>query len=200
MLMDSNYVIQRQKQFVDQISDLYEYDNNIRHLLYVIIPAFIIKYGVSKEKMIQNAFRDIRIVISNEKEPNVKAYYTSKLKLEKDEYKTVKYMVLENYQDTLMVDLIDNLVHEFNHAVNSYLNEIKVGKNYIYLRTGLTYRIYQKSDLSFVQKAKSYVLEEIINTKQTEDIINIIKKFDENNPDISNTIYAINSQTNHHYN
>ena len=89
MLMNSNLVIQRQKQFVDQISDLYEYDNNIRHLLYVIIPAFIIKYGVSKEKMIQNAFRDIRIVISNEKDKYVKAYYSSKLKFEKGEYKYV---------------------------------------------------------------------------------------------------------------
>ena len=200
ILMDTNLDIQRQKQFVDQISDLYEYDNNIRHLLYVIIPAFVIKYGVSKEKMIQNAFRDIRIIVSNEKDKFVKAYYSSKLKFEKDEYKTIKYMVLQNYQGTYLVDLIDNLVHEFNHAVNSYNNEIRVGKNYIYLRTGLTYRVYNKSDLSFVKKAKSYMLEEIINTKQTEEIINIIKGFDDTNSDVSNTVRAINQETNHQYN
>ena len=46
--MDANLVIQREKAFIDKISDQYKYDNNIRHLLYVIIPAFIIKYGVSK--------------------------------------------------------------------------------------------------------------------------------------------------------
>ncbi len=197
--MNENLVIQRQKPFIDQISDAYEYDSNIRHLLYVIIPAFIIKYGINREKLILNAFRDIRIIISNEKDKFVKAYYSSKLVLKEGEYKTLKYMVLQDYQNTSLVDLIDNLVHEFNHAINSYLNEIKVGKNYIYLRTGLTYRVYQKSDLTFVRKAKSYVLEEIINTKQTEEIINIMKRFDENNPDISNTIYAINSETNHQY-
>ena len=43
------------------------------------------------------------------------------------------------------------------------------------------------------------MLEEIINTKQTEDIINIIKSFDQNNSIISNTIYAINTETEHKY-
>ena len=198
-MMNSNMVIQREKAFIDKISDNYGYDNNIRHLLYVIIPAFIIKYGINKEKLILNTFRDIRIAISNQKDKYVKAYYSSKPITIGEEYQTVKIMVLQNYEETKLVDLIDNLVHEFNHAVNSYINEIKETKNYLYLRTGLTYRIYRKSDLSFVKKDPSYMLEEIINTKQTEEIINIIKSFDEGNPDISNTIYAINSETSHKY-
>ena len=36
--------------------------------------------------------------------------------------------------------------------------------------------------------------------EQTSDIINIIKGFDQNNPDIANTIYAINCETGHKYN
>ena len=44
------------------------------------------------------------------------------------------------------------------------------------------------------------MLEEIINTKQTEDVINIIKAFDDTNPEISNTIRAINQETSHKYN
>lgn len=198
--MDSNLVIQQEKAFIDNICDGYNYDNNIRHLLYIIIPAFIIKYGFNKEKLILNAFRDIRIMITNEKRDFVKAFYSSKPILENGEYKTVKYMVLQNYNETNLVDLYDNLVHEFNHAINSYNNEIKVGKNYLYLRTGLTFRVFRKSDLSFVRKDPSYMLEEIINTEQTSDIINIIKGFDQSNPDIANTIYAINSETGHKYN
>ena len=50
--MNPNLVIQREKSFIDQICDAYQYDVNLRHLLYAIIPAFIIKYGANKEKLI----------------------------------------------------------------------------------------------------------------------------------------------------
>ena len=197
--MDANLVIQREKAFIDKISDQYKYDNNIRHLLYVIIPAFIIKYGVSKENLILNTFRDIKIISSDKQDKYIKAIFSSKPVLKDDEYKTIKHMVLYNYTNTDLVNLIDNLVHEFNHAVNSYVNEIKTTKKYIYLRTGLTYRIYNKETLVFIKKDPSYILEEIINTKQTEEIINIIKSFNQTNKEISNMVYAINAETSHKY-
>lgn len=198
--MDSNLVIEKEKAFIDQISDRYEYDDNIRHLLYIIIPAFVIKYGIKNESLILNTFRDIRIIKSDKQDKYVKAYYSSHPVYENGEYSTVKFMVIQNYNKISLIDLLDNLVHEFNHAVNSYKDEIKVAKNYIYLRTGLTYRVYKKDSLTFVRKDPSYLLEEIINTKQTEEVINIIKSFDFENRDISNTIYAINNETDHKYN
>ena len=198
--MDSNLVIEKEKAFIDQISDRYEYDDNIRHLLYIIIPAFVIKYGIKNESLILNTFRDIRIIKSDKQDKYVKAYYSSHPVYESGEYSTVKFMVIQNYNKISLIDLLDNLVHEFNHAVNSYKDEIKVAKNYIYLRTGLTYRVYKKDSLTFVRKDSSYLLEEIINTKQTEEVINIIKSFDFENRDISNTIYAINNETDHKYN
>ena len=198
--MDSNLVIEKEKAFIDQISDRYEYDDNIRHLLYIIIPAFVIKYGIKNESLILNTFRDIRIIKSDKQDKYVKAYYSSHPVYENGEYSTVKFMVIQNYNKISLIDLLDNLVHEFNHAVNSYRDEIRVTKNYIYLRTGLTYRVYNKDPLSFVRKDPSYLLEEIINTKQTEEVINIIKSFDFENRDISNTIYAINNETDHKYN
>lgn len=194
--MDSKLIIEREKQFIDEISDRYNYDSNIRHLLHIIIPAFIIKYGLNKEKLVLNTFKNIQIRISNQEDKMVKAYYSSVPKKVNNEYSTIKYMVIQNYHNIGLIELLDSLVHEFNHAVNSYTNEIKVTKKYVLLRTGLTYRIYNKEDLSFVKKHNSYLLEEIINTKQTEDIINIIKEFDSND----STIYAINSETNHKYN
>ena len=48
--MNSNLIIERELKSIDEISDLYGYDSNIRHLLYIIIQAFVIKYGISKEK------------------------------------------------------------------------------------------------------------------------------------------------------
>ena len=198
--MDSNLLMEREKAFIEEISDKYQYDSNIRHLLYIIIPAFIIKYGYSKEKLILNTFKDIRIISSNKESKMIKAYYASSPKKVGEEFQTKKYMVIQNYNKIGLIDLLDNLVHEFNHAVNSYINEINVSSKYVYLRTGLTARVYRKDDLSFVKKLDSFILEEIINTKQTEDIINIIKEFKPNNSSIDNTIYAINSETNHKYN
>ena len=193
--MNSNELIEREKTYIDEICNKYNYDSNITHLLHIIIPAFIIKYGNSKEKLILNTFKDIRIISSNEESKVVKAYYHSKPIRIGNDIKTSKFMVIQNYNKISLVDLLDNLIHEFNHAVNSYINEIKETKNYIYLRTGLTYRVFKKEDLTFIKKDKSYILEEIINTKQTSDIINIIKDFNKND----NTIYAINSETNSTY-
>lgn len=194
--MDNNRIIEREKDFIEKISNKYDYDSNIKHLLYLIIPAFIIKYGLDKEKLILNTFENIRIISSNKKDERILAYYVSVPILKDDKYITKKNMVIQNYNNISLISLLDNLVHEFNHAVNSYLNEIKETKNYLYIRTGLTNRIYNKNNLSFIKKEDSYILEEIINTKQTSDIINIIKSFDNDN----STIYAINSETDNKYN
>ena len=194
--MDNNRIIEREKDFIEKISNKYDYDSNIKHLLYLIIPAFIIKYGLDKEKLILNTFENIRIISSNKKDERILAYYASVPILKDDKYITKKNMVIQNYNNISLISLLDNLVHEFNHAVNSYLNEIKETKNYLYIRTGLTNRVYNKNNLSFIKKEDSYILEEIINTKQTSDIINIIKSFDNDN----STIYAINSETDNKYN
>ncbi|MCI8568450.1 MAG: hypothetical protein HFJ11_00535 [Bacilli bacterium] len=197
--MDSNKLIEKEHKYIDMICDKFNYDSNIRHLLYIIIPAFIIKYGIKRENLIRKTFENIKIICSNQENKVVKAYYTTSLRCNENSYFTNKYMIVQNYNNISLIELLDNLIHEFNHAINSYNNEIKVTKNYIYLRTGLTYRIYKKGDLSFVKKEASYILEEIINTKQTEDIINIIKTFDSSNSFFSNTIYAINNETNFNY-
>lgn len=197
--MNSNLIIEREKPIIDEICDLYHYDSNIRHLLYIIIPAFIMKYGFDKEKVIINTFKDTKIINSDKEDDIVKAYYSSTPRMIDGDFQTRKFMVIQNYNKISLIDLLDNLIHEFNHAINSYVNEIKVTVKYLYLRTGLTFRVYLKENCSFVKKQSSYILEEIINTKQTSDIINIIKEMDQSNPIISNTIYAINAETKSKY-
>ena len=99
--MDSNRIIEREKDFIERISNKYNYDSNIRHLLYLIIPAFIIKYGIDKEKLILNTFENIKIISSDRKDERVLAYYVSVPVLENNKYITKKNMVIQNYNNII---------------------------------------------------------------------------------------------------
>ena len=193
--MDSNKLIEMEKQFVDTLCDDYKYDSNIRHILYLVVPAFILKYGMNKEKIIHNTLKEVRIIKSNQVSKQVKGYYNARPIRFGNDIKVIKHLVLYNYNSISLIDLLETLVHEINHAINSYNNTIKITKKYICLRTGLTHLIYNKETLEPIKKDDSYILEEIINTKQTDDVINIIKEFDKNNSLISSTIFSINGET-----
>ena len=94
--MDENYILEREKPYIEEISNKYQYDSNIRHILYIMIPAFIIKYGVNKEKLILNTFRDIKIMKSNKESKMVKAFFSSTPYKKGEEYlhKTMREVCL----------------------------------------------------------------------------------------------------------
>lgn len=192
-------LIERYMPLVLEIKDKYKYDDNICHLLYVIIPAFVYKYKY-KENIIINVFKNTKIVISKEENKYVKAFYTSIPSYVGNDIVTNKFIIINNYKNISLVNLIDSLIHEFNHAVNSYNNEISIKDNTLYLRTGLTYVSYEIPSLKSLEKLPTYMLEEIINTKQTESIIDIIKNYkDTSNQFISNIVYSLNNETNNQY-
>ena len=193
-------LINRYINIINSISITNNYDNNIKHLLYLIIPAFITKYKY-KEQLILDVFKNTPIIISNKEEKYINAYYTSIPRKIDNNIATQKYIIINNYNKISLITLLDSLVHEYNHAINSYKNEILIKNNTIYIRTGLTYITYYKDNLKPKEKLPSYILEEIINTKQTETIIDLIKNYqDKSNDIINNTIYAINNETNKNYN
>lgn len=186
-----NSLIEKSIVVADELENKYNYPSNITHLLYLIIPAFIIKY--SNEFTILDSFRNIPIMISGNNDKIYQAYYFSKLVYDNGEYKTNKGIVLNNYENIDLMQLLDNLVHEFNHAINSINQQILQRDNKIYVRTGLTSIIYNK-DLSVSGKLDNSILEEVINTKQTEsliDIINSFNKYNINNSIVSTTLYSI---------
>ena len=186
--------------FIETLSKKYQYNSNITHLLYLIIPAFITKYSYQKEQLILNTFLNTKIIISSKKDKTIEAYYTSIPSYQENKIITTKYIIIQNYENISLIQLLDNLVHEFNHAINSYNQEIKIKDNILSLRTGLTHATYSLPDLTPIKKDNSHILEEILNTNQTEQIINIIKSYHDNtNPEITNAIYSINNETNHHY-
>lgn len=186
--------------FVRELANKYQYPMNITHLLYLIVPAFISNYSLSKEQFILSIFGHTKIILSSRKDKNIEAYYTSIPSYQEKKIVTNKYIVIQNYENISLVQLLDNLVHEFNHAIHSYHQEIKMENDILYLRTGLTYASYSLPDLVPLKKDSAYILEEILNTNQTEQIINLIKSYqDSSNLEISHTVYAINSETTSYY-
>lgn len=197
-----NNMLLKYKNKVDEISLYYNYPSNISHLLYLIVPGFVLKYGLKNESAIIKCFENVPIVINDNQDKIYQAYYFSKPKYENNNLKTIKGIVLNNYQNISLIDLLDNLVHEINHAVNSLNNEISEKNNCIYVRTGLSNIIYDKKTLQVIKKENESIIEEVINTKQTEDIINIISSFQQyeiTDSQITNTIYSINRNANNNY-
>lgn len=195
MNYDSNYInnlIDTEISFSNELALKYNYPDNITHLLYIIIPAFILKYGSNNKKLIEDCFSNVPIIINDKQDKIYQAYYFSNPKYVNNEISITKGIVLSNYKDIGLMQLLDNLVHEFNHAINSIQNEIIREKN-ILIRTGINYN-YFDSNLKFIKKGDEIILEEVINTKQTEMIIDIIKNFnnyDINNTIVNNTLYSI---------
>lgn len=189
--------------FIDNKLNKYNYNDDIKHLLYIIIPAFIVKYGFEHKNTIFNTFEEVPFVINNKDERVLQAYYSSLPIIVDDKILTRKYIVLNYYEGKPLMELLDNIVHEYNHAINSMINGIKWDDTYIYLRTGLMYIKYNKNDYSDNGKDDSYILEEIINTKQTEDIIDIINSFNKYNiinVGIETTLHNISKFINNNYN
>lgn len=183
--------------FVNKISDYYNYDNNIRHLLYLIVPGFVAKYGISNEKSILVCFEKVRIYISGTEDNTVTATFNRILRRNGNNYYTEKYVVLNQYKKASFTNMFDNIIHEFNHAVNSLNNEISLDDKYIKLRTGLCYLVYDRKNMKFLYKSNESFLEEVINTEQTEEIINIINSFGNytiENVEFNNTLHVLKNE------
>ncbi len=189
--------------FIDNNLSKYNYNDDVKHLLYIIIPAFIVKYGFDNKNKIFNTFEEVPFMVNKNDERVFQAYYSSLPIIINDNILTKKFIVLNYYEGKPLMELLDNIVHEYNHAINSMINGIKWDDNYVYLRTGLMYITYNKNDYSDTKKDDSYILEEIINTKQTEDIIDIINSFNKysiKNISIETTLHNINKFINVNYN
>lgn len=188
-----NALINQEIEFSDNLAQKYNYPDNITHLLYLIIPAFIIKYGNNHKNTIEKCFNEVPIVIDDKQDKMYQAYYFSRPKYENEEVITTKGIVLSNYKDISLIQLLDNLTHEYNHAVNSIQNEIQVSDD-VKIRTGINFNIFDKRTLSFIKKSEDITIEEVINTKQTESIINIIKDLNNHNIEnstVTSTLYSI---------
>ena len=143
-----NNLINQEIEFSNQLSLKYHYPENITHLLYVIVPAFILKYG--NKQLLEKCFSSVPILINDKQDQVYQAYYFSKPLYDNNEIITTKGIVLKNYKNIGLMQLLDNLVHEFNHAVNSIQNEIKIEDD-ILIRTGVSYNYFDKKHMFILQ-------------------------------------------------
>mgnify|MGYP003291744111 FL=1 len=195
-----NLIINKYKSITDELSSNYNYPENIRHLLYIIIPAFIIKYNLENERIIIDIFKNIPIIINDVNDTSNPALFTRQIKKINNEYLTVKNIIIKNYRNAGLLPLLDSLIHEYNHAINSIKNEIIIKDNQIYLRTGIAFNKYD-INLTYI-KNENITLEEIINTNDSEEIINLIKgfnKYEISDYEIRNTIEIINREIGNNY-
>lgn len=192
---DINAFFAKYVNFTDSLCDRLGYSYSIRHLLYVIIPAFIIKYGMENEKTVIECFRNTKIYTKKDMPNGIEAYFGRDL-LYDGKYYSEKYIVVK--AQSAYLNFIDSIVHEFNHAINSMKNEIKILNNQVQLRTGLSYINYNINEFDkSPSKSKEFVLEEVINTKQSEDIINIISNMSiekVDNEELSNVFLAVSHE------
>ena len=197
MNYDINFLVDRYYDFINTVSKKYKYSDNITHLIKLLLIVFVIKYDIKNEKVIMECFEKTRILVRNDKKGSEEAFFYRNIFLEK-EYISNKYIVINDFYKDNYIELIDTLIHEFNHAINSMVNEITFDQNNVYLRTGLSHLTYSKNDLNnAIAKSDDYVLEEVINTYQTVETVNIIKNFDVNKIEyleFSNFITAVKKE------
>ncbi len=194
-----NDFINRYINFVNHINDQFHYPSNITHVLYLIVPAFIVKYGIKEERTILKCFEEVPIYINSSTNKVLTAFFNRRMCYKEENgvinYYTQKEIVLNDYYGNSLLELIDNLIHEFNHAVNSIINEVSWDDKKVTMRTGLSYITFDRKNLSqAIKRSKDITLEEIINTKQTEDIINIINSFNNyqiTNHEFNNALYTL---------
>ncbi len=192
-----NLFLNKYIEFVNQISSENNYENNIKHLLYLIVPAFVYKYGINNESSILECFEKVKIYTTNEKNEYVKATFNRILKKDINGYYTEKYIMINDYSLTDLPSLIDDIIHEFNHAINSINNEITYDDKYIYVRTGLSKVVYDKETLKHLKNGNEVALEEILNTSQTEEIMNILNYFGDfkiENYELNSMLHALKNE------
>ena len=129
-----NNIFDESQQFINNSLSKYNYNEEIQKILLLIIPSFIIKYGYENKNKIFKTFNEVSMKITKEEEKIYQAYYVSIPNHTNNIITTTKYIIVHNYKDKKLIELIDNIIHEYNHAINSLINEIKEDENNIYIR------------------------------------------------------------------
>ncbi len=186
---------------VERIVQKYHYPKEIGDFLTLIVPVMVAKYGLSHEREILSLVESVPIFFSSEENPENPAFFSRRLQLEGGKVVIARSIVLYRYSSVGTLSLLDHLLHEWNHAVNSIRNESYQDEEYFYLRTGLAYFKSRLSNLELVEK-KGVLLEEIINTRQTEEMVDYLlsfSKLDIESATLSPLLYALRTATNSQY-
>ena len=177
--------------FIDQvvltIDSMFENTNipqSFKDYLYLICTGMILKYGRDYTKDIYSSINNTKYIyglvglqdkLSKEEyeyllprlKTNANAYTISSVRTENKQIK-IQYKIIITKDRNNKLQLLEYLTHELNHILSSLRNTFTKTNNGIYFRYGLF-----KTNLSTPNKKESgRIFNEIINTLETEDIIN----------------------------
>lgn len=124
------------------------------------------KTKLSPHIMKENISTDFRDQILNNHLKNIPGFVSNYY--DSNDEQVHRTIYLSSYRQSIL-DLLDIMVHEMNHIVNSKENETFFLGDHLTYRTGLCYQVDGQK--------KYFTLEEIYNTLQVEEIIHIIRQF-----------------------
>ena len=70
-----NFLIDRYYEFVNTVSKKNNYDENISHLIRLLLIVFVIKYDIKNEKIIMECFEKTSIIVSDNKKSREEAFF-----------------------------------------------------------------------------------------------------------------------------
>ena len=190
--------------------------DELRKLQYLTFAGMYYFYGAKYLNEIIHAFLDTEIIYSTESVVDALKKYTNntsdKIEMLAEsnalgffyyDFDSIGIMQRKIFFFEICVysygEILECIVHEINHVVNS-MNEVRVdGDDYISIRTGLSNSIFHV-DGTIVQEKKA--LEEVYNALQTCDIIDCIFSFaqyDIKDPNIRESIERLKSDHQYGY-
>ena len=184
--------------FVEELSSIYNYDSNVTHLLKILIPLFAMKYEISNEKMILDVFKKVPIVFEDSfNSDDVNALYLSRPVRRNGEITLIQQIIINGRKDNLLyLSFLENMVHEYLHAFNSYRNSHHADNTFLCLRTGLSNSVFDKDTLKFIKHDSSLLLEEVLNTKESEKLIQLLLEQNSTLADVSIVLSSMKQEIN----
>jgi len=196
---------------IDSMCEKKDIPQELVDYLYLVCSGMILYYGLDYTKEIYQSINDTKYIyglkdletkltpaeynrIKNKINYRENAYAISQVN---STYINDKVNKILNITYTLLIarntpnkeELLEFITHELNHILSSINNTFTYTEDSIYFRYGLF-----KTKIGKDNDETGRILNEIINTLQTEDIIKIIidlKKYKINNPKFNNALNSI---------
>ena len=168
---------------IDSMFENKEIPQSIKDYLYLICTGMILNYGTTYSKDIYKAINNTRYIygikdlnklltkeeyhsLINRVTESTNAYTLSTVTRQDKELK-INYTIIIAKNRNNKQQLLEYLTHELNHILTSLNNTFTHNNNSILFRYGLF-----KTDITSTKKDSGRIFNEVINTLETEDIIN----------------------------
>lgn len=157
--------------FIDDIAKKYDYGEEEKKIIKVAYDLFVNYY--ENQKRIEDVLENVPFFIKKEK-GSVKALFARRIYKKDKKYATKSKIVIRKADVFNLNDLLDEVVYQYNEAINSYKNELTIEKDKVIVRRGIELKILSKSLKT--EKIYNSLIEGAINSFQSEEILQRLTK------------------------